>query len=246
MKLKKLIEKTKEINKNKVTRRKSLMRITIDLKIFLFALIFVITNQIKFYAILMIYAVIHELGHLVCGLILKLKPESFNITPFGLQISFKADLDLYNTKVKNGTKLCLKRMILAIAGPLTNFLIVFILIALNHAGINANSILLGETAIYANILIGIFNLIPIYPLDGGRILKEIINIRSGMKKSYYYINKISNVTMICLMFISSILLLYIHNIAILIILAYLGYLVIKQNRIYKIKSKLIHAIVSLH
>ena len=81
MKLKKLIEKTKEINKNKVTRRKSLMRITIDLKIFLFALIFVITNQIKFYAILMIYAVIHELGHLVCGLILKLKPESFNITP---------------------------------------------------------------------------------------------------------------------------------------------------------------------
>lgn len=218
------------------------MRITIDLKIFLFALIFVITKQIEFYAILMIYAVIHELGHLLWGLILKLKPEAFSITPFGLQISFKAEPNLYNTKIKNGTKLCLKRMSLALAGPLTNFIIALILIILNNIELYKNSIFFGEVAIYANILIGIFNLIPIYPLDGGRILKEIISIRSGIKKSYYYINKISNITMICLMFISSILLLYIHNIAILIILVYLGYLVIKQNKIYKIKSRLINAI----
>lgn len=218
------------------------MRITIDLKIFLFALIFVITKQIEFYAILMIYAVIHELGHLFWGLILKLKPEAFSITPFGLQISFKTEPNLYNTKIKNGTKLCLKRMSLALAGPLTNFIIALILIILNNIELYKNSIFFGEIAIYANILIGIFNLIPIYPLDGGRILKEIISIRSGIKKSYYYINKISNITMICLMFISSILLLYIHNIAILIILVYLGYLVIKQNKIYKIKSRLINAI----
>ena len=218
------------------------MRITIDIKIFLFALIFVITKQIEFYTILMIYAVIHELGHLFWGLILKLKPEAFSITPFGLQISFKAEPNLYNTKIKNGTKLCLKRMSLALAGPLTNFIIALILIILNNIELYKNSIFFGEVAIYANILIGIFNLIPIYPLDGGRILKEIISIRSGIKKSYYYINKISNITMICLMFISSILLLYIHNIAILIILVYLGYLVIKQNKIYKIKSRLINAI----
>lgn len=218
------------------------MRITIDLKIFLFALIFAITKQIEFYAILMIYAVIHELGHLFWGIILKLKPEAFSITPFGLQISFKAEPNLYNTKIKNGTKLCLKRMSLALAGPLTNFIIALILIILNNIELYKNSIFFGEIAIYANILIGIFNLIPIYPLDGGRILKEIISIRSGIKKSYYYINKISNITMICLMFISSILLLYIHNIAILIILVYLGYLVIKQNKIYKIKSRLINAI----
>ena len=123
-----------------------------------------------------------------------------------------------------------------------NFIIVFILIILNNLGVIVDNIFLGETAIYANILIGVFNLIPIYPLDGGRIIKEIINIRSGMKKSYCYINKISNITMIILMVISSILLLYVHNIAILIILAYLGYLVIKQNRIYEIKSRLIKSI----
>ena len=218
------------------------MRITIDLKIFLFAIIFIITKQIEFYAILMAYAIIHELGHLLCGIFLRLKPETFSITPFGLQISFKPEISLYNSKVKNGTRICVKKMLLAFAGPLTNFIIVFILIILNNLGVIVDNIFLGETAIYANILIGVFNLIPIYPLDGGRIIKEIINIRSGMKKSYCYINKISNITMIILMVISSILLLYVHNIAILIILAYLGYLVIKQNRIYEIKSRLIKSI----
>ena len=133
------------------------MRITIDLKIFLFALIFVITKQIEFYAILMIYAVIHELGHLFWGLILKLKPEAFSITPFGLQISFKTEPNLYNTKIKNGTKLCLKKMSLALAGPLTNFIIALILIILNNIELYKNSIFFGEIAIYANILIGLFN-----------------------------------------------------------------------------------------
>ena len=41
------------------------MQIKIDLKIFLFLLIFVITRQIKIYAILMLFAFVHELGHLI-------------------------------------------------------------------------------------------------------------------------------------------------------------------------------------
>ena len=100
------------------------------------------------------------------------------------KVSFKPEISLYNSKVKNGTRICVKKMLLAFAGPLTNFIIVFILIILNNLGVIVDNIFLGETAIYANILIGVFNLIPIYPLDGGRIIKEIINIRSGMKKSY--------------------------------------------------------------
>ena len=141
------------------------MRITIDLKIFLFAIIFIITKQIEFYAILMAYAIIHELGHLLCGVFLRLKPETFSITPFGLQISFKPEISLYNTKVKNGTRICVKKMLLAFAGPLTNFIIVFILIILNNLGVIVDNIFLGETAIYANILIGVFNLCLLYTSD---------------------------------------------------------------------------------
>ncbi len=40
------------------------MSIKIDLKIFLFVILFWLTSQIEIYAILMIFALIHELGHL--------------------------------------------------------------------------------------------------------------------------------------------------------------------------------------
>ncbi len=41
------------------------MSIKIDLKIFLFVILFWLTSQIELYAVLMIFALIHELGHLV-------------------------------------------------------------------------------------------------------------------------------------------------------------------------------------
>ena len=65
------------------------MSVKIDLKIFLFAIIFYFTKQIKIYALLMILALVHELGHLVCGICLGLKLKSIKITPVGFQILFK-------------------------------------------------------------------------------------------------------------------------------------------------------------
>lgn len=44
------------------------MNIKIDLRIFLFAVLFYFTKQIEMYAIIMIFAIVHELGHLTCGL----------------------------------------------------------------------------------------------------------------------------------------------------------------------------------
>ena len=45
------------------------MSIKIDLKIFLFIILFWLTSQIKIYAVLMIFALIHELGHLLVRIV---------------------------------------------------------------------------------------------------------------------------------------------------------------------------------
>lgn len=209
------------------------MSIKIDLKIFLFSIIFWFTKQIELYAILMIFAFIHELGHLICGLILGFKPNSIKINPFGFQITFDTHIEDYNYRIKKGNELCVKKIIIALAGPVINVLTAILCLMIPN-----DSIIQKEIIIYANLLLAIFNIIPIYPLDGGRIIKEIINIIKGRKEAYELTSKISKVTIIILTIIVSITILYVHNIALLIILMYLWYLVIKNEKLYKIKNKI--------
>ena len=99
------------------------MQIKINLKVFLFLLIFLITRQIKIYALLMCLALIHELGHVMAGIILGFKPESISIIPTGFSVKFKNDCKNYNKKIKNGNMLALKKAIIAFAGPFVNLII---------------------------------------------------------------------------------------------------------------------------
>ncbi len=214
------------------------MSIKIDLKIILFILLFCFTSQVEMYVLLMIFAMIHELGHLCAGLILGFKLQEISITPFGMKIEFKPQCEEYNTKVGKGSCLAIKRGIVAIAGPLTNFVIICIMII----AMSLNSELLinpiATTIIYSNFLIAIFNLIPIYPLDGGRIVKEILHIKFGLQESHAYTYKISQISIIALTVISSILIIYIQNISVLIILAYLWGLMLVERKRHHTKERI--------
>lgn len=215
------------------------MQIKVNLKVFLFLIIFVITKQIKIYAVLMLFALIHELGHVLMGIILGFKIESISIIPTGFTVKFKAESENYNVKIKDGNLLSIKKILIAIAGPLINFLIV--LSTLIYYKFTKNSIIMHipiDLVIYSNILIFIFNLIPIYPLDGGRILKEIVHIFKGIFQSYIITNKVSNVIVIILTIVSSIAILIYKNIAILFILIYLWILVIGENKKFNTKIKI--------
>ena len=85
------------------------MVLKIDLKIFIFFVLFYLTKQIKLYSTIMILCIIHELGHVVMGLILGLKIEKIEIMPLGLSVSFKINVDDYNKKIKKGNILQLKK-----------------------------------------------------------------------------------------------------------------------------------------
>ena len=68
------------------------MSLKIDLKIFIFFVLFYLTKQIKLYATIMVLCIIHELGHVVMGLIMGLKIEKIEIMPLGLSVSFKLNI----------------------------------------------------------------------------------------------------------------------------------------------------------
>lgn len=208
------------------------MRFRIDLKIFIFIILFWITKQIEVYAYIMIFAFIHELGHLITGIIVGMKPEKIEIMPFGVSISFKINPKEYNLKIKKANKLEIKKIIVALAGPFTNFLIILI------TGNLKIDIFRSLIIIYTNFLIMIFNLLPIYPLDGGRVLNGILYIIFGKRKTEKYTNIISKIAVATITIISSIAVLYIHNIAIILIDIYLWYLIIKEDTKYNKRQEI--------
>lgn len=202
------------------------MQIKVNLQIFIFLLIFYFTHQLEIYTVLMLLAFLHECGHLVAGLLMGLKPKKMEINSFGLAVIFE-EFGSKNNRFE------WKKVIISLAGPFTNFVIMLLIMFINLP----ISDLSKEIIIYANILIIAFNLLPIFPLDGGRIIKGILYIYKGRKVADKLSNQIANIGAIILTFAGSIAIYYFKNIAILIMLVYLWVLVIKENKKFAIKEQ---------
>lgn len=131
----------------------------IDLKIFIFLIIYYFTRQIGVYAFVMFFALIHELGHLMAGIILNMKVKRVSVMPVGFSIEFKLSEKDYNEKILRSNKLEIKKLIIASCGPITNALIILIALLIKK------QFDYKQLIIYSNLAILIFNLLPIYPLD---------------------------------------------------------------------------------
>ena len=198
------------------------MEFKIDIKIFLIALVFLLINQIYMYILFMIFAIIHECFHLLAGIILGYKVKSIRIMPLGLSIAFNEKEEEYNTKIKKSNFNNVKKIIILLMGPISNIVIAFFFMLLNMA-----------IPVYINVLIAIFNLLPIYPLDGGQILNRLSRIIYGNFEAYKISNSVNNIIMSILTALASIGLPYTKNIAIIFIIMFLWYLIIKENKKYK-------------
>lgn len=174
-------------------------------------------------------------GHMICGMLLGLKIQRLNIMPIGFAVSFKIDINNYNKKIVNGSLLTVKKLIITLAGPMVNvILIIGMLLSKRNMIFNIETSLL----IYTNVLIFMFNMIMIYPLDGGRILKHILHIFFGRAVSLKYTNIISNIMAIILTIIVTYISIIYCNIAYFFVLVYIWVLVIKENKVCKMKLRM--------
>ena len=193
------------------------MKIRIDLKILFFLALFYFTKQIKIYLLVLGFAFLHELAHMLVGLLLGFKPKLIEIMPFGFSLNLTPKKEDFETKIKKSNLVELKYIYVAVAGPLLNLIIATVF---SYIRLKVNSEII-DLITYSNLIIFIFNLIPIYPLDGGRTLYSALKINKGDIIAEKHMNIIKETTIILLTIISSILILYLKNIAILFVIIYL-------------------------
>ena len=201
------------------------MKFRIDLKILFFLALFYLTGQLKIYLVIMLFAFLHEISHLIVGLILGFKPQSIEIMPFGFSMKLLPKHANNEKKILKANLAELKYIFVALAGPIFNLIVAAVLYKFDLGLKNE----LRSLIFYANIMLCIFNLISLYPLDGGRVARSILRIFYGENKAYKIMKVLSNITIFSLTFVGSIAILYLKNIAVLIILSYLWILFLKEK-----------------
>lgn len=155
--------------------------------------------------------VVHELGHFLAAIIFKFDVDKIYIYPFGGVSKFSIDLN----------ESIFKEFIVLMMGPV--FQIIFFILLCKISYFNSYIKIL---EIY-NYTILFFNLLPIYPLDGGKLLNLLLSINISYKRSFNISIIISYLT------ITVIFIIYLFNnikLNILVILSFLLFKVLNENK----------------
>lgn len=113
---------------------------------------------------------LHEMAHSFTAHKLGYTLNKFFLMPYGAGISF------------NQNFLCEKdEIVIASAGPICSFSLAIFFIAMWWAF--PQTFIHTEIFVWANIITGVINLLPAYPLDGGRILTAFLSLKFQTRKT---------------------------------------------------------------
>ena len=145
----------------------------IDVKVSTFLLLFLtfLTGQFKPIIIFLTLSFIHELGHLIACLIFKVKVKKITVLPFGF------NLKIDEIQYLKSYQIC----IIYLFGPFMFFVNLLLIHIMYHKNILSYTTFLFSKN--ANMAINLFNLLPIYPLDGYQVINSLIQYRLSYKKT---------------------------------------------------------------
>ncbi len=175
---------------------KLISKISIHPLFYIVLFITFITGYLKVFLGYTLIIIVHELGHIFASIILKWKIDKVIIYPFGGMTKF-------NQRINSSL---LEEFLILIYGPLFQILFYKIYPLPYHE------------------FILLFNLLPIYPLDGSKLLYILLNNIVSFYKSFIIIFIISIITILYMLFQNISLI----NILICVYLLYEVYLYIKN------------------
>ena len=128
---------------------------------------FFLTNKICDFLVFLIVLIIHEFGHYITAKKRGYKLTKFNISMFGAELNYEK---LYSIN---------DELIIALSGPIFNIFSTFLVFSLwwIFPGIYVYT----KTFCFFSLCLGLFNLLPAYPLDGGRVLISALSLKYDEK-----------------------------------------------------------------
>lgn len=175
---------------------------------YLVALVAIINGFFKDYIYITLLIFIHEIGHIIPSIYYNWKIDKIVILPFG-------GITIFNELINRSLK---EEFIILIMGPLFQEIFYLILCILNIE----NDLI---TKYHYALLV--FNLLPIIPLDGSKLINIILNRISSFNKSYLLTIYISVITIFILLLNNR------KNLMFLIILLFLILKIIKNIKNHK-------------
>lgn len=149
---------------------------------FLLLISFAVLLNAKDLEHLLLFSALHEIGHITALTILGGRIDRLTLSFYGLALKYSTELS------------ALKEFFVVISGPLVNYLLF---------------LLFGDEI---NLLLFVINVLPVYPLDGGRVAKILL------PNAYKYVSAAS--LLISLIFSIYLLMTY-HSFSLVLIFCYL-------------------------
>lgn len=139
----------------------------------LLGIFLIITGYFYLFLIYLLVVVLHELAHAFVAKRLGYKINKFFLLPFGVQLSFEQNFLEEKDEIY-----------VALAGPFFNIFLAFLCIAIWWI----EPVVFNYTKefVFANFTNGLINLMPCYPLDGGRIFVAKLSKHIERKKALNY------------------------------------------------------------
>ncbi|CFX80580.1 Peptidase M50 [Syntrophomonas zehnderi OL-4] len=144
------------------------VRVRVNILFLLLCLIYTYVGLGMEILVIFTFVLLHELAHTIMAAVLRVKVAEIELLPFGGQ-----------AKIEDFTGLDPdKEIYIALAGPIMSLSLAAVFYFLPVLD-SAKTPLL----IQINLFLGIFNLLPALPLDGGRILRAYLSRLLGYKKA---------------------------------------------------------------